>query len=428
MRVSFFLPSLFMDTAAPTIAPVVERPPAAPTVDAAPSRPTKAKKKGRPRAGKTAKKAEHQELVLEAARTLVRIIEGHGLPCAVFGSLSSKLYGSARAPKDVDLLICQNPSVSLFKPAQANRTPAQQFLHKRGPHNLLSAHDLKNLILLSDSRHFFLKLPRDPNAGYYKLYYRREYLGVECKVDILTPGTMYLPSLTKKKISKIDGIPVVPFGVLLLHKLQGWDDHRKAEAKHLFVRREQDAGDVKKLLALNKHVESVIGPSDSPESKAKGKGKQGKGNGKGKGKDDDPKDEPDTSNVDGEEKKWWQDESVFSEEFQELSRARVWDFCLEFPGVIATWKKLGFEVPDPGDVERYAAGQSAGDAVAQISARPPTTAEKDRAMQNDEDDDEDEGEDEDEDVAEGEGVDIGDPGDQGEVLEALVPSFFRLTT
>ena len=80
----------------------------------------------------------------------------------------------------------------------------------------------------------------DPSATYRKLYYRLpapEGRFRSCKVDILVPGTLSIPKLSRRRIERIRGIPVLPFCVLLILKIQGWRDHGKSlrldqQAKH----------------------------------------------------------------------------------------------------------------------------------------------------------------------------------------------------
>lgn len=60
---------------------------------------TKPKKPRKSRALKTASQNAHFEVVLEAARAVTQILSAHGLSCAIFGSLASKLYGCSRVPK-----------------------------------------------------------------------------------------------------------------------------------------------------------------------------------------------------------------------------------------------------------------------------------------------------------------------------------------
>ena len=54
------------------------------------------KKPKRPRALKLQAQDAHLAVVLEAARRVAAILQARGIPCAVFGSLASKLYGCPR--------------------------------------------------------------------------------------------------------------------------------------------------------------------------------------------------------------------------------------------------------------------------------------------------------------------------------------------
>ncbi|KAF9471687.1 hypothetical protein BDN70DRAFT_887823 [Pholiota conissans] len=266
-----------------------------------------AKKRHLPRAEKMAAQNAHYALVLEAAQTVTRIFERRELSCAVFGSLAAKLYGSSRVPKDVDLLVSQEVSSPEERP--------------------LTAAELKELVINSDPRHFYLKLPRDPAAEYRILWYRQEYKGPECKVDILVPGSVNLPRLPRHRVmflspraehdddtlngeeSRIVGgavIPVVPFALLLAHKLQGWDDHRRAEESHYKEKQHQDAADVRRLLGLRREMKLVM---DARRS---------------------------LCNV-------WNDKDLFSEDFERLTYLRVKIYCAAFPDREAEWRSLGFE-------------------------------------------------------------------------------------
>jgi hypothetical protein len=150
-----------------------------------------------------------------------------------------------------------------------------------------------------------LTLPKDPAATYRKLWYRQAYLGPTCKVDVLIPGTMHLPNLPPTHSILIDGVPLVPFSLLLLHKLQGWDDHRLAEEAYKRGKLPQDAADIRRLLGMEVLVKELV------------------------------------------KSKPWADRVLFSEEFEELTRRRVKDYCAEYPKYVRRWRGLGFEVPDP---------------------------------------------------------------------------------
>ena len=115
---------------------------------------------------------------------------------------------------------------------------------------------------------------------------------------------MHLPHLPPTRVTFLEGIPVVPFALLLLHKLQGWDDHCKAEESHKKAKSPQDAADVKKLMALEVHMRALL-----------------------------------RAGV-------WEDEALFSEEFVELTRERVKSYVRVFPDRAEQWRALGFALPD----------------------------------------------------------------------------------
>lgn len=242
--------------------------------------------------------------------------------------LSREPYEWPYRAQDVDLLILQPPSSDPETP-------------------LLTAEQIKTLMLDTNPRHFYLKLPRDPEATYRILYYRSEYLGPECKVDILIPGTMHLPNIPlpsssfpgtsdsssasssststpapvpitpgaslaplatniaspfpRNHLTFISGIPLVPFSLLLLHKLQGWTDHRAAPEKHKQRKQSQDAADVRRLLAMQGMMKEL------------------------------------------QQTRPWTNRELFSEEFQELTKERVKEYCKEFPDRATSWQILGFE-------------------------------------------------------------------------------------
>lgn len=169
--------------------------------------------------------------------------------------------------------------------------------------------DLKRLIVDSSPRHFFLTLPRDPTATYRILHYREFYEGPDCKVDILIPGIMHLPSIRKRHIVFRENIPLLPFAFVLLHKLQGWDDHRNSEEAHKKRKQQQDAGDLRRMMLLASTEIGVVEMTDSR----------------------------------GKSITIWDDEELFGEEFMRLTRERVVQYCKAFPDRKDGWEALGFE-------------------------------------------------------------------------------------
>lgn len=98
-------------------------------------------------------------------------------------------------------------------------------------------------------------------------------------------------------------LPVLPFAVLLLQKLQGWDDHRKAEEERYLKKVDVDVTDLEWM--LENGVGRYMG---------------GRGG-------------------------VWDERVLFSEEFERLSRERVRAFCEAHPRWASVWRGLGFEVP-----------------------------------------------------------------------------------
>ncbi|KAF8876858.1 hypothetical protein BD779DRAFT_1415429, partial [Infundibulicybe gibba] len=218
------------------------------------------------------------EVVMLAAKKAIAQLAEMELPCAVFGGLACHLYGSSRIPNDVDLLILQEG---------------------------MDQEHIKAFLVAGDPAHFFLKPSKDPEATYRVLHYRlgdSMYTAAKgtCKVDILVPGILHLPYVDPHRLTWVNNVPLIPFSLLLLQKLQGWDDHRHAEEVFKRVRQEIDVADIRALLSLE-----YIVPLRFTRP--------------------------------------WLDTTLFSEEFRELSVARVKDLCAAFPDLAKDWTLLGFD-------------------------------------------------------------------------------------
>jgi hypothetical protein len=75
----------------------------------------------------------------------------------------------------------------------------------------------------------------------------------DCKVDILLTGsgsTLNLPWIPPEKIEYINYLPVAPFSLLLLLKLQGWEDHRHSSRGDFQWKSRTDATDIDQMLML----------------------------------------------------------------------------------------------------------------------------------------------------------------------------------
>jgi hypothetical protein len=125
---------------------------------------------------------------------------------------------------------------------------------------------------------------------------------VGTKIDLVLPGTMHLPVLPIESIAWNGDLPVIPFSVLLLQKLQAWDDHLTARERRYTRKVPVDVADIRWMLSSGRFIEHL--------------------------KITQP----------------WSDRRLFSDEFFLLSMERVKDFCFAFPEHSTTWEELGFEM------------------------------------------------------------------------------------
>ncbi len=156
---------------------------------------------------------------------------------------------------------------------------------------------------------FYLVRAKTPGATYKVLWYRhcqtigRRVFTRKTKVDIVVAGTMMLPSLSLQSIIVKGTFPVVPLGVLLLHKLQGFFDHLMAPELHKQRKGPVDVEDIRCTLKIA--VRSLTGTE-----------------------------------------RLWALVALdfFEEEFQQLTLDRVKLFCSVFADCRDDWYQLGFEV------------------------------------------------------------------------------------
>ncbi|KAG6817065.1 hypothetical protein H0H87_000244 [Tephrocybe sp. NHM501043] len=250
-----------------------------------------------------------------AARTTVETFKAHNFDCALFGSMACKLYGNKRIPNDIDVLVLPREDQMLDGVA-----PTQE--------------SLKDLLVASAPESFVLRPARDPEAIYRVLYFlptptSKPTPHHSSKVDILLPGVMHLPALlpstaplrnniiatvspTIRGARSSSGsepesqVPVLPFCVLLLQKLQGWDDHRTAEEARYKEKAPVDVDDLEWMLGVGA---------------------------------------PRYLRVDARKGAMiWRDRTLFDEEFEALSKRRVVEFCNIYPRWTEIWRGLGFEV------------------------------------------------------------------------------------
>ncbi|CEL52701.1 hypothetical protein RSOLAG1IB_05907 [Rhizoctonia solani AG-1 IB] len=177
--------------------------------------------------------------VLTAADDAVRVFEARGTRICAVGGLACKLEGNLRTPNDADLLILDNTS---------------------------SQEQLKQTLVNANSK-FYLIPARDPSATYKVLWYQTT-AGIRVKVDLLQPGIMSIPDfppdLIQYKQYFTHRIPVAPFGLVLLLKLQAWEQHQQSLESRYYTKHHTDAQDINYLLpqAVSAGVKCDFLPSD----------------------------------------------------------------------------------------------------------------------------------------------------------------------
>jgi len=166
--------------------------------------------------------------IRKAARAAITTLEGHNLRACLFGSAACAIYGMEhRVPNDVDVVVF------------TNRDPE----------------DIKDLLVSSNDK-FYLVPSTNPQNTYQVLWYSfpaPQRWRRSCKVDILIPGLLSIPSIPASRIVGVEpfqDIPVMPFMALLLLKLRGWTDHLADPRRRMQEKTTIDEEDIDELLEL----------------------------------------------------------------------------------------------------------------------------------------------------------------------------------
>ncbi|KAH8916321.1 hypothetical protein BT69DRAFT_1270553 [Atractiella rhizophila] len=216
--------------------------------------------------------------VQEVAKAAIQALSTCGYDAAILGSLASRQYGVMRSPNDVDILVLPRPW------------------------DLSSQEDIKRSVVRVDSR-FYLRDAKTPGATDKVLYFKAySYSRTYTKVDLLLPGVMNLPTLPPEKVMMIGDLPIGPFSLLLLTKLQCWDDNRQAIQYFKQQKQYTDASDIEALLRL-------------PNAKMLRK-----------------------------EENWFLDADVLGERICRLTPPRVKRICGAYPKMKRDWQLLGFKI------------------------------------------------------------------------------------
>jgi len=168
------------------------------------------------------------------AHATVASLKACGFMSCLVGGTACMAYGITRIPNDIDIVVLNS-----------GPTPDSEEIKRR---------------LVSVNPSFFLVPSTNPRNTYKVLWYNLRAASSHlrpshaCKVDILVPGVLNIPSVPKDHVvySSIKGasIPVMPFLPLLLLKLQGWADHRISHRMDFRNKQYIDVRDIYELLRI----------------------------------------------------------------------------------------------------------------------------------------------------------------------------------
>lgn len=162
--------------------------------------------------------------VCEAATMAIATLNRIGITACFVGGMACRLYGNTRTPEDLDILCLACP---------------------------WDQEELKRRVVASNPS--FYRVPgKAPGATYQVLWYQyRSYSSRKCKVDLLFPGIMNIPSIPTSSIDRPEsGRPCAPFIVVFLLKLQAWAQHRDSEEMRFRIKSSKDASDLRTMLPL----------------------------------------------------------------------------------------------------------------------------------------------------------------------------------
>lgn len=114
--------------------------------------------------------------------------------------------------------------------------------------------EMKNLLVVKDSRFFLEKPTTNPNALYFVFKYQLTSSEMDycCHVDIFLPGMIHLPAIPPSYTvySAQTALPIIPLFPVLLHKVQAWIAHRASPKESARIKQSNDVQDISELLVL----------------------------------------------------------------------------------------------------------------------------------------------------------------------------------
>ncbi|KAG5636239.1 hypothetical protein H0H81_008669 [Sphagnurus paluster] len=184
-----------------------------------------------------------------AARTAIATLKTAGVPHACFvGGMACKLLGNTRRP---NVSIASSPNNLSSDPTIV------QDLDILCLTSTWTQEALKQRLVALDAG-FYLIAARSPLATYKVLWYRLPVTDSRVKVDLLFPGVMNIPVIPPTRIitpstdayANRDKLRCAPPALVLLLKLQAWQDHRDAFESRFWGKQYVDADDLMALLPV----------------------------------------------------------------------------------------------------------------------------------------------------------------------------------
>jgi len=175
----------------------------------------------------------------KAAHAAVTGLKTCGFASCLVGSVACMAYGMTRTPNDVDIVVLDST---------------------------FTQEDIKRRLVAVDPM-FFLVPSTNPRATYKVLWYNLRAVSFypfhACKVDILIPGVLNIPTIPDQFVNHIQFlghglVPVAPFVTMLLLKLQGWRDHRDSHRTDLRLKQHVDVLDINELLQIAVRDKKII--------------------------------------------------------------------------------------------------------------------------------------------------------------------------
>ncbi|KAJ7598372.1 hypothetical protein C8J56DRAFT_913866 [Mycena floridula] len=161
--------------------------------------------------------------ILLVAHAAVLALKREGFECCFVGSAACSAYGMTRTPNDIDIVVLTS---------------------------IWTSEELKRRVIRQDPK-FYTVASKNSMATYRVLWYRLDFRK-SCKVDLLVPGTMNIPTVPINRIvyRSDPNLPLMPFLPLLLLKLQAWEDHGLSERMYMRDKQPMDVRDINELLNL----------------------------------------------------------------------------------------------------------------------------------------------------------------------------------